>query len=72
MATNWISTDEAAELSGYHTDYIRQLVRRSKIKANRKGTMYWIDRESFLDFLNKEKKAQSQDRRHGPHGTPKT
>lgn len=66
MSTEWISTDEAAKLSGYHPDYIRQLIRRGEILANRKGTMFWIDRSSLLAFLRKAKRAQTKDRRHGP------
>jgi len=67
MANDWISTDEAAELSGYHRDYIRQLIRQGKIQANRKGTMFWVNRASLLLFLQKAKKAKVTDRRHGPH-----
>ena len=67
MPTNWISTDEAAELSGYHPEHIRRLIRDGKIQASRKGSMFWIDRESFLVFLRRADKAKTKDRRHGPH-----
>jgi excisionase family DNA binding protein len=68
MATDWITTAEAAELSGYHPEHIRELVRDGKIKASRKGTMFWIDRASLQRFLRLVNKAQSTDRRLGPRG----
>ncbi len=71
MPTNWITTAEAAELSGYHPDYIRQLIRQGKIKADRKGTMFWIDRSSLFSFVRHAEKAKSKDQRHGPHGKPR-
>ncbi len=66
MPTDWISTDEAADLSGYHPEHIRRLVRQGKIKADLKGAMFWIDRTSFLAFLRKAEKAKVKDKRHGP------
>ena len=64
MATDAISTEEAAQLSGYHPEHIRRLIREGKIKATRKGTMFWIDRKSLKQYLRKA--TQSLDKRHGP------
>ena len=66
MATDWISTTEAAELSGYHPEYIRQLVRQGKIQAEQKSFRFWIDRDSLLHFLQETKKATRKDKRYGP------
>ena len=66
MPTDWISTEEAAELSGYHPEYIRRLVRRGKIEAARKGAMFWISRASLIAFLKENKKAKAKDSRYGP------
>ncbi len=66
MSTEWISTDEAAELSGYHSEYIRRLVRQGKLEASKKGAMFWINRASLLSLLKKNKKAKANDRRYGP------
>jgi excisionase family DNA binding protein len=70
MPTDWISTEEAAELSGYHPEHIRRLIRQGKIKASRKGAMFWVDRPSLLTFLKASERAKSKDKRHGPksHG----
>lgn len=66
MHTDWISTDEAAELSGYHPEYIRRLIRKGKIKVSRKGIMFWIDRASLLEYLRKSQAESKKDKRHGP------
>ncbi len=66
MATGWISSQEASDLSGYHPEQIRRLVRQGKIKAERKGAMFWIDRAAFLRFLQETHKTGSKDRRYGP------
>ena len=36
----YISVEEAAEITGYSQQYIRRLLRRSKIKAVKKGYMW--------------------------------
>ncbi|GIV77452.1 MAG: hypothetical protein KatS3mg050_1846 [Litorilinea sp.] len=38
VMTDWISVQEAAELSGYKPAYLRQLIREGKLCAERKGT----------------------------------
>jgi excisionase family DNA binding protein len=66
MAAEWITTQEAAELSGYHPEYIRRLVRQGKIQAELKGPMFWISKASFLKFLHEAQKSSQHDKRHGP------
>ena len=39
MATDWITTAEAAQLSGYNEQHIRRLARANKIVAEKKGVM---------------------------------
>jgi Helix-turn-helix domain len=59
----WIDTEEAAQISGYHVNYLRTLLREEKISAKKKGGSYWIDRQSLLDYI---RAAQtSADKRHG-------
>ena len=38
---DWISVDEAAELSGYNVQHIRRLIRGKQIAATKKGLMWW-------------------------------
>lgn len=68
MHTDWISTVEAAELTGYHPEHLRHLIRQGKIQVTRKGTMFWIDRESLLTYVRESKKTSKKDKRHGPKG----
>lgn len=61
--SDWITTDEAVELSGYNIQYVRELVRDKKIKAQKKGGSYWVDKQSLLDYIAVAK--ESQDNRRG-------
>ena len=47
----WITVDEASDLSGYHPEYIRRLARKGKIGAEKKGRDWWIDRDAFRGYL---------------------
>jgi len=64
MASEWITTSEAADLSGYHPERIRELVRDKKIAAVKKGNAWWIDRASLVAYARAAK--TKGDRRHGP------
>lgn len=66
MPTDWISITEASQLTHYHPEYLRQLVREGKILSSRKGPMFWVDRRSLLAYLRKSEKAGKTDKRHGP------
>lgn len=66
--SDWITTQEAASLSGYNPEHIRRLVRQGKIAAEFKGTMFWVSKSSFKKYLEEAKKANVHDRRHGPKG----
>ena len=63
---DWITTEEAAEQSGYHVNYIRRLMRQGKVTGRKAGLMWWIERDSLRDYLAKVKEAGSQ--RFGPGG----
>ena len=61
---DWITTDEAAELSGYNVEYVRRLIRDGKIAAEKKGGQFWIQRQVLLEYIEAAK--ESVDKRHGP------
>jgi excisionase family DNA binding protein len=42
----WITTAEAAELTGYHVKYVRRLVREGKIAGAKRGRDWWVDKAS--------------------------
>ena len=65
MTTNggeWLTVNEAAKLSGYNPDYIRELIRQGKIKARKFSIVWMVDRISLLAFL---KKAQAMGEKRG-------
>jgi len=64
MAEDWLTTVEAAEFSGYHREYLRELIREGKLAARRFGSVWAIDKTSLLAFLEAARK--SRDRRRGP------
>jgi excisionase family DNA binding protein len=53
--TEWITTAEAAELTGYHVRYLRQLVNEGKVYATKRGGIFWIDKKSALGYADKMK-----------------
>lgn len=61
----WLSTKEAAELTGYSEAYIRRLARRARLEARKVATDWLINRKSLLAY------KQSMDRlgpqKHNPH-----
>mgnify|MGYP001264832835 CR=1 FL=1 len=67
---DWISVEEASILSGYNPQYIRRLIRSQQLRAEKKGLMWWIDRDSLSALLVKA--STSSDKRHGPKTHAKT
>ena len=64
MADNWITTRQAVELSGYHPDHLRRLIRSGDIDARKFGIVWQVSQNSLLAYL---KEAQdSKDKRRGP------
>ncbi|MCI0563795.1 MAG: helix-turn-helix domain-containing protein [Nitrososphaera sp.] len=61
---DWITTNEAAELSGYNLVHLRRLIREKKIVARKFGPVWQVKRQSLLDYLEEAK--QSSDKRRGP------
>jgi excisionase family DNA binding protein len=63
MATDWITTTEAAQLSGYHPEHIRRLVRSGDVEARKFGIVWQVNKTSLLAFVNAA--AKSSDKRRG-------
>ena len=57
---DYITTEEAAEISGFHINYIRRLVRAGKVKADKKGV--WLIYRKDLDRYLQEMKALGSER----------
>jgi excisionase family DNA binding protein len=60
----WLTVQEAAQLTGYHAEYLRTLIREGKITAHKFGPVWAIDKSGLLTYLKIAEK--SADRRHGP------
>ena len=63
MAEEWLTTRQAAEVSGYHPDHIRRLVRAKQIKAKKWGQAWMISRDSLLDYLQQ---SEASGQKRGP------
>ena len=65
MSEDWITTNEAAEISGYHPEYVRQLLKQKRVEGKKFGHVWQISRVSLRDYLvNMKKKGE----RRGPKG----
>ena len=42
----WITTAEAADLTGYHVKYVRRLVKEGRIAGRKRGRGRWVDKAS--------------------------
>lgn len=63
---DWITTAEAAELSGYHAEHLRELLRSGKVRGRKFGRLVWqVDRQSL-------KKHMELMRERGEKSGPKT
>jgi excisionase family DNA binding protein len=67
---DWITTEEASQLTGYSITHLRLLIRQSKLKAEKKGGQYWVDRISLLTYV--QEAADADDKRHGAKNKPAT
>jgi hypothetical protein len=64
MPEKWVTTEVAARLSGYHPEYLRFLMRNSRITGRKFGTVWQVSRKSLLQYLAKA--DISEDARWGP------
>ncbi len=50
---DYVTADEAAEISGYDVQHVRRLMRAQKIKGRKAGLVWLIERESMHEYLAK-------------------
>jgi excisionase family DNA binding protein len=53
---DWITTAEAAEISGYHPVHIRRILLSGKVSGQKWGTQWQISKTSLMRYLQKMKK----------------
>ena len=48
----WLTIEETSEHTGFHPEYIRDLARKGKIGAEKRGGRdWWIDRDKLEEFM---------------------
>ena len=62
--SEWLTVQEASQLSNYRADHLRELIRNEKIQAQKFGPIWAVNRQSLLTYVSEA--MQSTDRRHGP------
>ena len=61
VAENWISTTEAAKITGYTVRYIQQLAREGIVRGEKITPRAWlIDRESLLAYKDHMEKIGTE------------
>lgn len=50
--SDWLTVNEAAKLSGYHPERIRELIRDNKIVAQKFSIVWQVSRESLLSYVS--------------------
>ena len=64
---DWLTTYEAAQAFGYNPDYIRQLIRSSKVLGRKWGQSWQVSRKSLEDYI---KQAEQLGARRGAKPKP--
>ncbi len=54
--TEWITTKEAAELTGYTPKHVRRLVEAGKVDGQRFGNVWQVSKSSLIVYLRKANK----------------
>jgi excisionase family DNA binding protein len=65
--TEWITTKEAAELTGYTQSYIRKAIRRGRLDAQKIGRDWLMRKEGIMTYAEKMKRLGPA--KHGPWWT---
>lgn len=61
---DWLTTYEAANISGYELDYIRKLIRAEKIQGRKWGQSWQVSRKSLMEFIEeREKQGEKRGRK---------
>ncbi len=56
MAQDWITTEEAVTLSGYHIVTLYKLLLAGKVKGQKWGRSWQVSRSSLLAYVRKVEK----------------
>ncbi len=51
--TKWLTTDQAAELTGYSVAYLRRLVRKGRVRARKVQREWLVDETNLVAYKGK-------------------
>ena len=51
----WLTVNQAAEMSGYHPEHIRRLIREGEISARKFSIVWQVNRQSLLDYVQRKR-----------------
>lgn len=54
--SEWITTAEAVEMTGYHPVHLRRIIRAGEVKARKFGPVWQVDKASLLAYVKKTAK----------------
>jgi hypothetical protein len=61
MADEWLTVNEAADLSGYHPEHVRRLIRQGAVTAKKFSIVWMVSKDSLLSYIrSQEKPPQDQ------------
>jgi excisionase family DNA binding protein len=63
----WITTAEAAKMTGYHVNYVCRLLREGKITGDKRGHDWWVDKDSVKAYITEMKRLGAA--KHDPWRT---
>jgi excisionase family DNA binding protein len=64
MTADWITTNDASAMTGYHPERVRELIREGKIEGRKFGILWQVNKKSLLQYLTLAE--IKSDRRWGP------
>ena len=66
MSDKWLTTPEAAQLTGYTSDHVRRLIALGKIEGQKRGRDWLVKQSSLLAHVRKAGKLGAK---RGPKKT---
>ena len=64
MLENWITIQDACQMTGYNAEYLRRLIRNGKVKAQKVSIVWVVDQVSLQEYISLNQ--DTTDRRRGP------
>ena len=52
-SSEWLTVQEAAQLSGYNPEHITRLIRQGKIEAQKFSIVWQVNRDSLMAYQSK-------------------